>query len=296
MKVFMKTAQLECFYAINKYGSIRAASKALGISQSAVSQTVQKTEKELNIQLLDRSNKSVAFTPAGTIVAQKAIVIHDELCNLENRLSDLLSNESVKTINLGFCDYSGLSVVVVTAFNVQYPQYRIITKQRSHMRIIYSLEDGQFDLCITFSRLANSKTDYIPFGNLEFGVAIPKGHTLYFEDVIPAHALKDQSVLLPLVDTVIVENIKHYFRENDVTLDVKRYAYALDPQISAIMLENTGYVTFLPYHMDKYMENVSIKRLEPSLYMELAVIWSKNKFLTKPLQTVIEFLGGAAAQ
>lgn len=58
--------QLEYFVAVVDYGSISASSRALHISQAAVSMAVRQLEKSLNAQLLSRSPaRRATTTPAG---------------------------------------------------------------------------------------------------------------------------------------------------------------------------------------------------------------------------------------
>lgn len=56
---------LEVFFAIVEFGGMTAAGQHLGITQSAVSQTLAALEGSLHAQLLDRSLRPPQLTPAG---------------------------------------------------------------------------------------------------------------------------------------------------------------------------------------------------------------------------------------
>lgn len=58
-------ASLEAFLAVAEHRSFRAAGHVLGVTPSAISQTVRKLEERLGTQLFARTTRSVALTEAG---------------------------------------------------------------------------------------------------------------------------------------------------------------------------------------------------------------------------------------
>ena len=53
------------FLGVGLYLSFSRAAKELGVSQSAISQSIKQLEGELNMPLFVRTTKSVGFTPEG---------------------------------------------------------------------------------------------------------------------------------------------------------------------------------------------------------------------------------------
>lgn len=64
--------QLDVFLTVASLGSMSAAAGALGISQSAVSQTTAQLEQSLGLVLIDRARRPLSLTPAGLYVSQNA--------------------------------------------------------------------------------------------------------------------------------------------------------------------------------------------------------------------------------
>ena len=58
-------AQLQAFLAVARAGSFAAAARELGISRSAVSQSVQHLEERLRVVLVQRTTRSVSLTDVG---------------------------------------------------------------------------------------------------------------------------------------------------------------------------------------------------------------------------------------
>ena len=68
----MKLQGLQNFLAIVEAGSIRAAAKQLGLSQPALTRSLQVLEKELGAQLLRRGVHGISLTTAGNAFAVRA--------------------------------------------------------------------------------------------------------------------------------------------------------------------------------------------------------------------------------
>jgi DNA-binding transcriptional LysR family regulator len=64
--------QLDVFLTVASLGSMSAAAAALGISQSAVSQTTAQLEQSLGLVLIDRARRPLSLTSAGLYVSQNA--------------------------------------------------------------------------------------------------------------------------------------------------------------------------------------------------------------------------------
>ena len=74
-------AQLRAFAAVVRYGSVRAAAAALGLTEPAVSMHMAQLRKELDDQLFRKTGSGLAFTPGGLRLASRAV----ELLGLQDR-------------------------------------------------------------------------------------------------------------------------------------------------------------------------------------------------------------------
>lgn len=75
--------------AIRGTGSLSAAARALGLTQSAATHQVKEAERRLGVSLLVRRGRSVALTPAGGILADAAESCAPVLTDAEGRAQDL---------------------------------------------------------------------------------------------------------------------------------------------------------------------------------------------------------------
>jgi DNA-binding transcriptional LysR family regulator len=72
-------AELRAFAAVIRHGSFTRAAGHLGLSPSALSQTIRSLEDRLGQRLLNRTTRSVAPSPAGLALAERLLPVLDDL-------------------------------------------------------------------------------------------------------------------------------------------------------------------------------------------------------------------------
>jgi len=101
----MNFQYLKAFYITVKVNSISKAAKVLHLTQPSVSMQIQSLEKDLQVSLLNRSNKGVELTEAGKIVFDYANTILSIQENIERDLTNLVDNK--KQLLVGACKAVG---------------------------------------------------------------------------------------------------------------------------------------------------------------------------------------------
>lgn len=72
-------AELRAFAAVVRHGSFTRAAAEVGVSPSALSQTIRALEERLGQRLLNRTTRSVAPTHAGRALAERLLPVLDDL-------------------------------------------------------------------------------------------------------------------------------------------------------------------------------------------------------------------------
>jgi len=75
----VESRSLRYFVAVAEELSFARAAERLGIASPPLSRAIRKLEAELGVTLLERSTRSVALTPAGTVLLEQARVALDAL-------------------------------------------------------------------------------------------------------------------------------------------------------------------------------------------------------------------------
>lgn len=82
------------FATVVECGSMYAAAEKLNMTPSAVTQTIQKLETQLNIKLLNRTTRKLSLTEAGTVFYEHAVQIEKSAENAVKSLELLRSQPS----------------------------------------------------------------------------------------------------------------------------------------------------------------------------------------------------------
>ncbi|MDK2800488.1 MAG: LysR family transcriptional regulator, transcriptional activator of the cysJI operon [Clostridiales bacterium] len=101
----MNLQYLRAFYVTVQANSISNAAKMLHLTQPGLSMQIQSLEKELQVSLLNRSNKGVELTEAGKVVFDYASTILSLQDNIERDLKNLKAQK--KQLLLGSCKAIG---------------------------------------------------------------------------------------------------------------------------------------------------------------------------------------------
>jgi len=83
-----KFSSLTGFTKVVEEGSFAAAARALGLSRSQVNKSVINLEENLGVQLLNRTTRAVAATPAGQAFYERARAILSDLAEAECAISE----------------------------------------------------------------------------------------------------------------------------------------------------------------------------------------------------------------
>lgn len=91
-------AQLEAFLVVGRRKSFSSAARELGVSRSAVSQSVRQLEAHLGVTLLTRTTRSVGLTDAGKSLMERAAPVVSQLSDALSPIPK--SGETVGTLRL----------------------------------------------------------------------------------------------------------------------------------------------------------------------------------------------------
>lgn len=141
MTINVTLRQLEVFVAVARTLSFSEASKAIPLSQPALSAAIHKLEEAVGARLFDRDTRNVALTPVGT---ELLAVAEDLLRHFDSELASLR-------------DYLGgnrgrLSVAASPSLAAGFLPEVVASFQRAHPGIGLQLHDALSDLAIDMVR------------------------------------------------------------------------------------------------------------------------------------------------
>ena len=121
----MNLKHIEAFVQVARAGSVSAAAARLNTTQPAISMRIKDLERSLDIELLDRSRRSVRLTPAGRVFLERAERIHTLT---EEALAEFGSDKATAGhIRLGVTETVALTWLpeLVSRINGRFPQVAV---------------------------------------------------------------------------------------------------------------------------------------------------------------------------
>lgn len=147
----MELRQLEYFIAVASEMNFSRAAQQVHVVQSALSTSVGKLEKELGVDLFDRSRQQIKITPAGELFREHARGVIQAARLAKDSLSDF-RGELTGTVEMGsLISFGTLDVPrVLGEFRRNYPFVRIRLRQSQtgSMAYLSAISDGSLDLAL----------------------------------------------------------------------------------------------------------------------------------------------------
>lgn len=156
----MDFKQLEAFLSVAKLRSFSKAANAIYLSQPTISSHISSLEKELKIQLFDRTSKEVNLTPAGESFLQYA----NDIINTRNHaVTELLNfNTNVSgrlNISASTTPCNSILPNLINKFSELYPNVRFNVKEQGSVGIIKDILDLNCEIGLVGTSIDNPKID-----------------------------------------------------------------------------------------------------------------------------------------
>lgn len=191
----MELRQLRYFVTLSEELHFGRASAREHIVQSALSQQVQRLERELGVRLLDRSTHHVALTAAGAAFLVEARRI---LAQVDRAAGVARSAHSASpTLRVGIIDASYDSMPqILHEVQAHHPDLVIHQVEVSVPEQYQQLGDGRLDVGIGRAALAPPGIASLLFRHDPLGVLVPTGHRFTAMTGVPVAVLAQEPLLL----------------------------------------------------------------------------------------------------
>jgi molybdate transport repressor ModE-like protein len=182
---------------VSRRGSFSAAADELYLSQSAVSQQVANLEREVGMQLLDRTREGPKLTDAGS-----ALVAHAEaaIARLDEAERELAAIAGLEGGELRLASFPSASATVLTEavsiFHERHPGVLLSVRDAEPEVSLPRLRGGELDLALSFDYVSVPAPEERDLERTlllteSMYVALPKRHPLAKRDVVPLIELRE---------------------------------------------------------------------------------------------------------
>lgn len=253
---------LLAFVTVAREGSFTRAAAALGVTQSALSQTIRALEERLQIRLLTRTTRSVSPTSAGERLMQ---AIGNRFDEIEAELDALteLRDKPAGTVRITCGDYVLHSVLLPKLAPVlrEYPDIRLEFDVNYGFRDIVA---DRFDAGVRLGKTIDKDMIAVPIGPpMRLAVvASPDYFNAYGKPKVPQDLMKHQCINQRMQSSggLYVWDFERRGQQMNVRVDGQLIFNTSQPQVDAA-LAGLG-ITLLPEdELMPYMEDGRLVRV-----------------------------------
>src|SRR6478609_11136696 len=192
----IERVHLNLLREVEQRGSLTAAAKSLGLTQSALSHTVRKLEQHLGIPIWEREGRGLRLTNAGHYLMALSKRLLPQLEHAEHVLAQFASGER-GTLRIGMeCHpcYRWL-LKVVEPFLHAFPDVDLDVKQRFQFGGIGALFGHEIDMLVTPDPLRRKGLHFEPVFDYEQVLVVAEAHPFATRDYVSPAQLEQETLI-----------------------------------------------------------------------------------------------------
>jgi DNA-binding transcriptional LysR family regulator len=278
--------QLKAFVAVAGEGHFGRAAAKLNLTQPGLTLRIQALEKELGVQLLERSAREVQLTAAGTVLLPHA----RSLLRIEDRALRELKDQAdglAGRLRISYVAYGAVAfpAEVIAEFRRRYPTVLVETTVGNSALNAESLRNGNVDAAFIYPGYVGDS------GSIPESVAVrllsrdpvllalSPNHPLAQLEVIPVTALRREPIVMfptspgPSATRTFVSLLTRL-------MDAKPNIVAYEPPDQALeaVAHSTSLVTFAngSRAISAPIPGIAYRRVSPAMFLDFGVAYFRD--------------------
>jgi DNA-binding transcriptional LysR family regulator len=290
----MDFEQLRTFQQVCRLSSFSRAAEKLGVTQPAISAQIRSLEKEVGARLFDRDGGKVTFTAAGRLF--EPFVDHCLQCQSHIILAvNDLYRSARGEVSVSCSEATSLYILppVFAHYKKLYTRVNLNIVRSEHARSLEAVLNRDVDFAIASLPIKDARLVVQPIHRDDIVLVVGPTHPLAMRDVIKL----DEMIQFPMLQLKHGRQrtqLNNFFQHHEVQ---PRIAMELDSSelLKRLICAELG-MGFLPHANvldDEHSGLLKIVKVEGMrLHRELALIYRKDKTLTRAAQAFLEIAAG----
>lgn len=287
----MELNKYAVFLEVARQQSLSRAAEVLGYTQSGISHTIKRMEKDMDLALFDRNRNGAFLTSAG----KELVPYISQLVQGQENLSQaVFSLHNLHRGSLTIGTYSSISRQwlphIIHRFKQDYPSVRIDFKEGGNEEIVRWISYGEVDLGF-LSSCFDDRLEWIPLKEDPLMAVLPENYP-HKKNVFPLNEFNGKTFIIsaPGTDVDIHNTLEEYHIEPDI-----RYSAKDDFTIVSMVACQLG-ISILPQLVLKsYEAAVRTLPLEPFSVRRLGIALpgmnTASPATRKFIEYTLEYLG-----
>ena len=192
----MELAQLKYFQVMANIRHFTRAARMLDVTQPALSRSMAKLEKDLDVPLFRRNEGEIELTPEGERLLRRVDRILREVDSAREEASSA-HTEVAKEFRLSFIHSLGSYALphILQDFRASYPDIRVQLNQQDSATLALQVAAGETDLCLCSTIPTTEYSAWVYLWSEELFVTVPLGHRFAEREKINLQELEDEPLV-----------------------------------------------------------------------------------------------------
>jgi len=290
----MADRRLRVFYTVARHLSFTKAADVLFMTQPAVTFQVKQLEEHFNARLFERSPGKIALTPAGRLVlsyAEKILALSEEMETRVGELTGAVSGPLLLGASTTIAEF--MLPQILGEFKARHPQVQAHLSVANSETIENRVADNTLDLGLieSPSHLPSLNTEVCCDDELVM-ICAP-GHALALRPAVPAEELAEHPYVSREEGSGTREFADQYFKRCGVAVEDLEVVMELGSPEAIKGVVATGMavsiVSRATIAKEVKLGLLVAVPLEPPLIRTLSLVYPREKFRSKLLDTFAEF-------
>ncbi len=190
--------QLQYFIAAGDAGSIRSASRQVGVSEPSISTAIAHLEREFNVQLFVRHHaRGLSLTPAGRQLLGETRDVIERAGALYTAADDLAESMSGRISVGSLVSLAAMIMPTLThAFTAAHPHVSVVTSEDNQENLIDALRRAKIDVALTYDMQLPEDITFEPLATLPAHVIVGEDHRFAGRSEVALSELADDPYFL----------------------------------------------------------------------------------------------------
>ena len=284
----MELDQLRYFLKIAESGSFTRAAEELGVSQPALSRSIQRLEEELGQPVLERKTRSVALTETGQLMQSRARQV---LALIDDTKAEISDDGKTGTIRVGAIPTVAPYLLpgLLKEFSARCPLAHVVVQEDTTDNLLKRCSQGEVDVAILALPIAVRYLDVEELFEEELFLVLPTGHPLANKNKISLTDIETLPFVLLDEAHCLTDNIVSFCRRKHVQpVSVERTS-----QLATVQeLVQLGHGISMVPHMARRID-LSENRVYRSLsgakpVRKIALVWNPYRFQSRLMKSFFD--------
>lgn len=286
----MELKQVTYFLTVAELGSFSAAADHLYISQSSLSKQIMALEKELGIELFDRSKRNIVLTEAGATFRKHAQQLNDEYKEMLANLKEYKRAPSLSIVAIPVIAQYGITSYIAQ-FQSAFPNIQLMLEEREASTILPALNDHQFDLAFVRDNYLDIEQYHVlEVDRDKFMVTLSVKHPLATCTSISLSELANENFIMFDKGTIVHELAVDVCREAGFVPRIF-YASLRVESILGLVASQSGIALIMEkiFQYHKHPDVIAIP-LREIVESKIVLVYPRDKKLSIPAKNFWEFI------